>query len=46
MLPEWYNESKNFIESSIKKFLDDYFKDNNISLPLKNFKESIYYSLK
>jgi hypothetical protein len=46
MLPEWYNEYKNFIEDSIKNYLDNYFSNNNISKPLYIFKESIYYSTK
>lgn len=46
MLPNWYGEYKDFIEDSIKKYLDNYFWDNYLWKPLNEFKESIYYSLK
>jgi hypothetical protein len=46
MLPEWYNEYKNFIDNSIKNYLDNYFSKDNISKPLIEFKEAIYYSTK
>lgn len=46
MLPNWYTEYKNFVESSIKKFIDDYFEQNITNPWLERFKEILYYSTK
>lgn len=42
MLPEWYKEYKNLIESSINTFLDKYFEENQNQV-LDKFKEVVYY---
>lgn len=50
-IPIWYIERKDFIENSIKEFLDEYFANEGILLwsvenPwLKNFREAVYYSV-
>lgn len=44
-LPNWYSEYKNFIESSIEKYLDTYL-SLPTSVPLEHFKEIIRYACK
>lgn len=44
MLPDWYNTYKHFIEKWITNYLDNYFEDNFLSIPLEKFKEAVYYS--
>ncbi len=41
--PDWYNEYKDFIESSIEKYLDTYLAIP-MSAPLEQFKEMIRYA--
>ena len=43
MLPIWYSEYKNFIDTSINTYLNKYFK-NKISNWGENFKEIIFYA--
>lgn len=43
MLPTWYNEYKNFIDNSIKIFLENYLNEN-LSKPLNDFKEIVFYA--
>lgn len=43
MLPDWYYEYKDQIESSINRYLDSYFVTS--SEPLQQFKEAIVYAL-
>ena len=45
MLPDWYNQYKNFIEKNIKTYLDTYFWTKKNKWGLENFKEAIIYSL-
>lgn len=46
MLPNWYSEYKQLIESSINTYFKNYFK-NNITNPwLQNFKDIVFYSVK
>jgi geranylgeranyl diphosphate synthase type II len=44
MLPLWYNEYKNLIDKSIKKYLDLYFSRWELPKWLEQFKEAVYYS--
>jgi len=46
MLPAWYNEYKTLIDESIKKYLDTYFSEWNISKWLLEFKDAVCYSVK
>jgi hypothetical protein len=46
MLPEWYNEYKNFIDKAITNYLDKYFLEKKLSKPQIDFKEAICYSTK
>lgn len=46
MSQNWLNDYKNLIENWIINYLDDYFKNKELSKPLEDFKESIYYSTK
>lgn len=43
MLPTWYSTYKIFIDNSIKSYLTDYLSEN-LSTPLNNFKEIIFYA--
>lgn len=43
MLPNWYSEYKDFIESSLDVYLKNYFKSNTSDV-LKSFEEIIIYS--
>ncbi len=45
MLPNWYNDYKNFIDQSIEKYLVDYFKDEKNNW-LDIIKEASIYSVK
>lgn len=45
MLPNWYNNYKELVENSIKKYLDSYFEwENDFSYDI--FKEAVYHSVK
>lgn len=45
MLPLWYWKYKDFIENSIKKYLDNYLEDNITNSWLEDFREAIFYSV-
>ncbi len=46
MLPNWYNNYKEFIEKSINFYLENYFQNNITNKWLQRFKEVIFYSVK
>lgn len=45
MLPSWYNNYKNLIETSINNYLENYFKDEK-NCWLNEIKEAVFYSMK
>lgn len=51
IIPNWYNERRDFIESALKKFLDEYFESEGRLLWkvnnrwLAEFREACYYSV-